>query len=146
MTKPTIIRQAGTLVYDFSRYGLRFGLVTSRGRGRWVIPKGNICKGATWSESAEKETFEELGVKGELIDFEIGRFTYTKADEPEERLYEVAVYPMNAVEILDEWPEMDHRFRDWVSPFEAAQRVEEPDLKQMITMFAADLAAIRFAA
>lgn len=146
MAKQTTIRQSGALVYHFGPRGLHFGLITSRGRGRWVIPKGHVDKGLSATESAAKEVFEEMGVKGDLMDRAIGRYCYTKYDEPKNRIYEVIVYPMLALDILEDWPEMDSRQRDWVSPFEAVQRVEETDLKHMITEFAADLAAIRFAA
>lgn len=107
MAKPTIIQQSGALVYHFGPKGLRFGLITSRGRGRWVVPKGHIEDGMTPTQSAEWEVYEELGVRGEISDKVIGRFNYTKFDEPKHRIYELRLFPMLTTEILDNWPEME---------------------------------------
>jgi 8-oxo-dGTP pyrophosphatase MutT (NUDIX family) len=41
-------------------------LMTSRDTGRWIIPKGNIDAGATPAKAAEKEAYEEAGVKGTI--------------------------------------------------------------------------------
>lgn len=139
-------QQSGALIYRFGEQGLQFALVTSRGRGRWVIPKGHIEHGMTAWESATVEALEEAGIEGEIADYELGRYIYSKRDEAPHRLYEVAVYPMLATGILDDWCEAGERRRDWVSPFEAAQRIEERELRHLLTDFAAVVSAIKFAA
>jgi len=39
-------------------------LITSRGTGRWIVPKGWPMEGKTPAESALQEAWEEAGVQG----------------------------------------------------------------------------------
>ena len=53
-------------------------LITSRDTGRWVIPRGGIKKGFTAAQTAEREAYEEAGVKGTISSISLGIFTYNK--------------------------------------------------------------------
>ena len=52
-------------------------LITSRGTGRWVIPKGWPMVGVSGAESAAQEALEEAGVVGSTANA-IGSYPYNK--------------------------------------------------------------------
>ena len=53
-------------------------LVTSRGRQRWIIPKGWPHGGRAPCDSAAREAFEEAGVLGLVGRRSVGSFRYKK--------------------------------------------------------------------
>ena len=53
-------------------------LVTSRGTGRWVLPKGNLMKGVSRAEAAAIEAQEEAGIVGRVVEKPYRRFEYWK--------------------------------------------------------------------
>ena len=78
-------------------------LITSRGTGRWILPKGWPMIGASGVESAVQEALEEAGVRGQASGA-IGRYPYDKVlkDRSVRRL-EVEVYPLAVSEELADW-------------------------------------------
>ncbi|WP_245443298.1 NUDIX hydrolase [Rhizobium sp. H4] len=54
-------------------------LVTTRDTGRWTIPKGWPIKGLAPHEVAERQAWEEAGVKGRVKKRVFGHFVYIKA-------------------------------------------------------------------
>ncbi|MDM7459888.1 MAG: NUDIX domain-containing protein, partial [Paracoccus sp. (in: a-proteobacteria)] len=56
-------------------------LVSSRGTGRWVIPKGWPMAGRSLAEAAAQEAWEEAGIRGRIHEGELGRFTYDKVQD-----------------------------------------------------------------
>src|SRR5688500_3546461 len=74
-------RQYGVIPVRFGRGGqLQVLLLTSRGTGRWVIPKGWPMRKRTPAGTAEREAFEEAGVKGYLLSRRpIGSYRYIKS-------------------------------------------------------------------
>lgn len=115
-------------------------LVTSRGTGRWVLPKGWQEKREEPHMAAAREAGEEAGVGGTVSPHAIGRFYYSKAQSSGmEWRCEVWVYALEVGQIADTWPEADARTRRWFSPREAAGLVDEPDLGELITRFGAGL-------
>lgn len=114
-------------------------LVTSRGTGRWVVPKGWQEKREEPHLAAAREAGEEAGVSGTVSPHAIGRFFYSKAQSSGlEWRCEVRVYPLEVEQIADTWPEAGARTRRWFSPHEAAGLVDEPDLGELIARFDAD--------
>lgn len=115
-------------------------LITSRGSGQWIIPKGKIIPGLSPSESASREAYEEAGIIGEINDTPIGSFAYVKDQGlPGERLIpSVEVFPMQVTQQLTLWPEMGQRQVLWFDAEYAATLVEIPDLRGIILRFAAD--------
>jgi 8-oxo-dGTP pyrophosphatase MutT (NUDIX family) len=111
---------------------LEFLLVTSASRGRWIIPKGNIEPHLGPQESARMEALEEGGVAGFVHPTSLG--TYLN-DRPGDAT-QIMVFPLRVDSELPEsrWPEGSVRRRFWFSPSEARERVEEPDLKVLITL------------
>ena len=73
-----LLQQAGVIPYRFEAGALQVLLITSRGSGRWVIPKGGIEKGFSPAQAAAREAYEEAGVKGRISDAPLGSFTYSK--------------------------------------------------------------------
>lgn len=118
------VRQAGVIpVYDG-----RVCLVTSRSGRRWVLPKGRIEPGHTPSQAAAIEAWEEAGLVGSLDPDPAGSYLYEKYD----RGYHVLVFRMAVARVHDDWPERTERRRAWVSADEAAEWVEEPDLRAIL--------------
>ncbi len=117
---------------------MRILLVTSRGTGRWVLPKGNVIRGLTPHASAAAELEEEAGVLGLACPTALGSYRYRKTRKSGATLKaEVEVFPVLVTEELDEWEEQDMRERRWFSIVDAADAVDEPDLKQLIRQFRA---------
>lgn len=114
-------------------------LVSSRETRRWVLPKGWPMKGRSLGQSAEREAHEEAGVEGEIAAAAIGRYRYMKRGKDGARELSVDVFPMRVTRERKHWPEEDERTRRWVSVEEAANAVDEPELKALIRAFGATL-------
>ena len=111
-------------------------LVTSRGTGRWVIPKGNPLTGLDRHASAAVEAEEEAGVIGAVCPTSIGSYEYRKRRANGAAImYNVEVFPLAVTRELDEWKEMDERERRWFTLDQAADSVDEADLQAMIRSF-----------
>jgi len=113
-------------------------LITSRGTGRWVIPKGNEIKGLTPHASAAREAEEEAGVLGAACPTPIGSYRYRKRRSSGASVWtDVDVFPFSVTHELDNWEEQHQRERCWFTLSEAAERVDEPDLRALIRTFGA---------
>jgi len=120
--------QSGVVPYRASESEIEILLITSRRRGRWIIPKGVIDPGTTAAESACKETYEEAGVRGRISPEPLGEYQYRKWGG----LCTVQVFALEVLDVLETWPESSVRRRQWMSVEEAAKAVEEPALKELI--------------
>jgi hypothetical protein len=85
--------------------------------------------------AAAQEAFEEAGVKGPVRALAIGAYLYWKRRRNRSHLCEVNVYPLEVSEELDDWPERAQRQRTWFSREEAADRVDEPGLREILRSF-----------
>jgi len=111
-------------------------LITSRDTGRWVTPKGWPMKGRSAAEVAEREAFEEAGMRGHVGTEPIGRFVYAKSMHGGLKVRcIVQVHPMEVTGTEKNFPEKRQRRSAWLTPDEAAQRVAEPGLKTIIRTF-----------
>ena len=111
-------------------------LITSRDTGRWVLPKGWPKKGETGGASALREAGEEAGVVGQAMPEPAGTYRYDKTMSEGPCLHcRVEVHPV-AVAYLDfRFPEMRERKRAWFTPAEAAEAVDEAELKDLLAGF-----------
>lgn len=129
--------QVATLPWRRSENGeFEVLLVTSRGTGRWVLPKGWPEKRERPHEAAAREAAEEAGVSGAISSAELGCFYYSKElPSGMEWRCEVHVYPMEVDDIAEKWPERKKRTRRWFAARDAAKLVAEPDLAELIAGF-----------
>ncbi|WP_294332596.1 DUF47 family protein [uncultured Sphingomonas sp.] len=112
-------------------------LVTSRESGRWVIPKGNPGSGLSSHAAAMQEAEEEAGVCGAICPTPLGSYRYRKKRRNGASLMvDVEVFPLAVTRELDAWKEQAQRTRRWFSLADAAEAVEEPDLRELIRSFA----------
>ncbi|MGK2908330.1 MAG: NUDIX hydrolase, partial [Sphingobium sp.] len=113
-------------------------LVTSRGTGRWVIPKGNVGSDVAPHAAAAREAEEEAGVCGPVCPTPLGSYRYRKTKASGASLMvDVDVYPLAVTRELGEWKESEERERRWFSLAEAAEAVDEHDLRDLIRSFGA---------
>ncbi len=108
-------------------------LITSRGTGRWIIPKGWPNKDLEPSELAAREAYEEAGLLGRASREPCGRFSYMKRlDTGKTRECEVDVFLFQVERELDDWPEKAERRRCWMTPAQAALLVGEGGLVELL--------------
>ncbi|RIX32639.1 DUF47 family protein [Sphingomonas edaphi] len=113
-------------------------LVTSRESKRWVIPKGNFGSNIAPHAAAALEAEEEAGVRGAVCPTPIGSFRYRKRKGSGASLMaDVDVFPLAVSQELDDWKERKQRERRWFPLAEAANAVDEPDLRDLIRSFGA---------
>ncbi|WEX78132.1 NUDIX hydrolase [Sinorhizobium numidicum] len=117
-------------------------LITSRDTGRWVIPKGWPMQGKKAHEVAEREAYEEAGVKGKVQKAAIGYYVYQKRmDHGLKISCKVQVHALEVEDFCKNFPEKGARQLEWVSYQEAAKRVAEPSLRDLILAFGERMAA-----
>ena len=129
MAKP--LYQSGAIPFRVHGGIVEVALITSRKRKRWIIPKGIIEPNLKASESALKEVFEEAGLMGEITGPSVGEYR-------EQKWYgtlKIKVYPMQVNRILQSWPEKDFRTRKWFSIKDAAKKVENKELADLLKKF-----------
>jgi 8-oxo-dGTP pyrophosphatase MutT (NUDIX family) len=133
MIKPRI--QCGALAFRGDA-SLEVLLVTSRGKGRWVIPKGWPMRGRTRHAAAAIEALEEAGVVGEIGRKPLGDYDAVKVlDNGEAIPCRVEVYPLRFVEQKTRWREQGQRVVRWFPWEAAAAAVTEPGLARIIRRF-----------
>jgi len=133
--KRAVRTQLGALCYRIRGTKPEVLLVTTRGRGRWVIPKGWPIGGRTPGHAAVQEAWEEAGVIGTLSGNAIGIYSYIKKHDPRRLPCIVAVFPVEVAKLANDFPERRQRRRKWFSPRKAAAKVDAPDLRQILLTF-----------
>ena len=116
---PRVYRQAAVIPYRLREERVEIALVTSHGGKRWVVPKGSLDDGEEAVDAAIRETEEEAGLIGELVERPIGWYRYAKQND----WYHVDVYVMRVTAVLDSWMEARHRHRRFVSVEDALARL-----------------------
>ena len=107
-------------------------LVTSRETQRWVIPKGWPWPDHTDWDSAAGEAREEAGVTGNIEHVSFGIYDYGKRHPQGITQLSVDVFLLWVKDELDDWPEKAERTRSWFSLRQAAESVEELQLRAML--------------
>lgn len=126
--------QVAALCYRSGETGKEVLMITSRGTGRWILPKGWPIDGKNGPDSALQEAWEEAGVrKAQISDRPIGEYNYMKrhdngTDEPVTTL----IFAAEVEELHDSYPEAAERNRQWMPPQEAATLVHEPQLQDVL--------------
>lgn len=126
--------QVAALCYRDTPAGKQVLLVTSRGTGRWILPKGWPMEGHTAAEAARIEAWEEAGVKPVSVDkTPIGTYGYVKdRDDGLPQPCDIHVYLVKVESLASDFPEAGDRERRWVSPAEAAELVDDAGLKEIL--------------
>lgn len=108
-------------------------LVTSRGTGRWIIPKGWPMDGRSVGGAALREAWEEAGVRGEVEETAFGRYSYDKKLTKGLSVpVEVQVHLVRVEGLDKNFPERKQRQRRWFTPAEAAGLVDEAGLARLL--------------
>ncbi len=133
--KREVRTQFGALCYRVGDGKVQVLLITSRGTGRWILPKGWPMDGATPAEAAQREAWEEAGVEGKALGNSLGIYSYIKNDDGEALPCVVAVFAIKVKALRRNFPEAGQRRRKWVSCKKAAAMLGEPELRQMVLNF-----------
>lgn len=130
---PTAEQIAALPIRRDKKGDLRVLMVTSRDRGRWIMPKGWLMDGKKPWKAAKIEALEEAGAVGEISDQPIGTYHYVKRIDRKTRLRcHVTVYPMVVEKLKRRWKEKKQRKRHWFSLRKAAKLVEEEELARLL--------------
>ncbi len=111
-------------------------LITSLNSKRWIIPKGWPETDLSPAENAAREAFEEAGVAGKIAAEPVGSYHYLKEKKDGGGMpCTVDVFALAVTKQLDDWPEKGARELLWLPPEQAAIKVSEPALRQLLRNF-----------
>lgn len=110
-------------------------LIASRRNGLWGIPKGRIEAGEGTSQAAQREAFEEAGVRGSVEKDVFGTFTYDKQGAD---LYHVSVHVLHTLQLVDPFPERHVRRARWVPVRTAVREVGRAELGELFARLLAE--------
>lgn len=126
--------QVAALCYRQDNGSKEVLLITSRGTGRWIIPKGWPIDGKDAPGAALQEAWEEAGVRvGRVTPEAIGAYCYEKKLSTGLPVsVETLVFAVEVSQMEADYPEVGERRLKWVSPHAAANMVQEPDLQKIL--------------
>ncbi|MCB4455323.1 NUDIX hydrolase [Leisingera sp. McT4-56] len=126
--------QVAALCYRMGADGKEVLMITSRGTGRWILPKGWPVEGKDGPDSALQEAWEEAGVKSARITPQpIGEYHFTKRhDNGTEEPVTTLIFEAEVEQLEDDYPESAERTRQWMKPEQAAGLVHEPQLQAVL--------------
>lgn len=101
-------------------------LITSRGRGRWILPKGNPEKGLKDTVVAAMEAFEEAGVTGEIRAKPIAQTSHQSGNHD----INETIFPMIVDKVLSKWPEKNERKRAILPIKKGLSRIDGKRLRE----------------
>jgi 8-oxo-dGTP pyrophosphatase MutT (NUDIX family) len=110
MNRNNALRQIAALRFFINPNGsVDVCLVTSRGGGRWIIPKGNPIRGLAPHEVAAREALEEAGLVGHVGKRCIGTFKFDRIRNGRDTTCLVDVYALRVEWQMPTWTEMHER-------------------------------------
>jgi 8-oxo-dGTP pyrophosphatase MutT (NUDIX family) len=115
-------------------------LVTTRGGGRWIVPKGNPVSGLAPHDVAAREAWEEAGLVGTAAESPVGSFSFSRRGYVHEQEFPVSVYPLWVERQSRHWPERGERTVLRCSVNMALSLISVPGLAELVS---AHLAAVR---
>lgn len=122
--------QFGAIPYRIVDDQLVVLLITSRGRGKWIFPKGTLIKNKTPAQSAAREALEEAGVEGEIENEPIGSYVLPVTEERPAPV-EVQMFPLLVTRQHETWDEQDQRYRHWAVLNEARRLITHDGLADL---------------
>ncbi|MCU0831703.1 MAG: NUDIX hydrolase [Rhizobiaceae bacterium] len=137
LSEPRSREQVAALPWKRAQGRLRIMLITSRGTGRWVLPKGWMNGDEDPADAALREAHEEAGVIGEVTRVGLGFYTYDKRlDGGPSVKCRVRVYPIKVTRQARAFKEAGERLIQWFDAEAAADAVKERELAELIRAFA----------
>ena len=133
--KTDVRTQFAALPYRVKNDKVEVLIITSRGTGRWIVPKGWPMDGKTPAQCAKIEAWEEAGVIGKAEDRCLGIFSYQKVLTDDDLPVMAMLYPVRVKSLSNDFPEAKERRRKWVTRKKAAKLVDEPELARIIKDF-----------
>lgn len=133
--KTDVRAQFAALCYRYKNDKLQVCIVTTRGSGRWILPRGWPTHKKTAHDGAAIEAYEEAGITGQVFPNAVGTYVYDKPLDDGVAPVLVVVYAIHATQVAKKWPEKSERKRKWVSLRTAAKKLDEPGLKQIVAHF-----------
>lgn len=133
--KTDVRAQVAALCYRIKGDKLQFCIVTTRGTGRWIIPRGWPTHKHTPADGAAIEAYEEAGVRGTAHPVSIGAYSYDKPLDDGVTPVMVVVYAIKITDTVKTWPEKGQRKRRWLSRKKAVAKLTEPGLRQIVANF-----------
>ena len=112
--------------------------MTSRGTGRWILPKGWPELKEAAHETAATEAYEEAGIVGSADNKPYAHFrSYKGMDNGLTLRTRVDVYLIKVRDQVEEFPELGQRQVAWVPVSKAIEMADEPGLKRVLKRFEA---------
>eukprot|EP00483_Globobulimina_turgida_P005073 UN05083 len=96
-------------------------MITSRKRGDYIFPGGGWEQNETAPEAAQRESWEEAGIKGKITKQMISDQPYTSSKGNKSRIWG---FLLHVTHVSDVWPEPQRR-RKWMSIDEAELALSE---------------------
>lgn len=129
------MHKVGAIPFALKKDQIAVLFVTSQKRGRWIVPKGNLMAGESHKKAANREAFEEAGVKGRLLkDFPV-TCLISKSTSHGLTHNPVTFYPLLVEKQLDKWPEDKVRERHWALLRDAGRVVSREDYLALVRVF-----------
>jgi 8-oxo-dGTP pyrophosphatase MutT (NUDIX family) len=134
--KSDVRAQFAALCYRVVKDKVQVLVISSRGTGRWILPKGWPMDGKTPAEAALQEAWEEAGVIGKVVSAPLGLYSYQKVQDHAHDFPCIAVvYAVKVKSLSKDFPEAGERRVKWVGRKKAAKLVDEPELSQILRDF-----------
>jgi 8-oxo-dGTP pyrophosphatase MutT (NUDIX family) len=129
------IHQACAVPFRRRKRKVEFCVITSS-RGRWLFPKGCIGQGASVTETALKEAYEEAGLHGRIIGDPLGCYVIARNGDQ----LSITALLMEVENTDRRWPEGASRRRRWVTPGKARRVLSQSQLTEILDAAVARLA------
>ena len=126
------LTNAGTI--PIRRRGNEFELcivASRRCKDRFVFPKGKVAQNEKLKQTALRETIEEAGVSGELVDYPI--IHRVKGNGNNSGGKTVCFYPILVDFEMKRWPERFMRQRKWVSLAKLKKKKKYRHLQELLS-------------
>ncbi|KYC41519.1 NUDIX hydrolase [Scytonema hofmannii PCC 7110] len=126
-----VFQQSGVIPYRVKNGNIEVLLITSRNSQNWGIPKGGVTDGMSPAASAVKEAWEEAGVVGQVDAYKLNTYEYRKKG----KTYKVKMFLLPVETVLEDYPEVGQRQRQWVNVIQAVRQVKKGSVKRILKEF-----------